>query len=82
MFIRHAWSPATRYSAPVEVTLRALSVAMAIDTSGFLIENVPPNPQHCSAPGRSSSSIPPTARNSRSGRSPTFATRIEWQVGW
>ena len=59
-----------------------LSAHIAADTSGFFTANVPPNPQHVSASGRSTRSMPPTARSSRSGESPTCIIRREWQVGW
>ena len=48
MCIRHERSPAHRTSAPVSITASILSASIAADTSGFLIENVPPNPQHSS----------------------------------
>ena len=55
--------------------------SMATDTSGFFIENVPPNPQHSSASGRSTIVIPRTAPRSRSQRLPTPSNRVEWQEG-
>src|SRR6185437_5976953 len=73
MCIRQELSAATRYCAPVPTALASLSVPIATETSGFLIEKVPPNPQHSSAPGSSASSSPATARSSRTGRSPTFS---------
>jgi hypothetical protein len=59
-----------------------LSASIADDTAGFFSANVPPNPQHCSAPGSSARSMPSTARSSCSGRWPTRSSRSEWQVGW
>ena len=82
MCSRHEASPAVSTSAPVEATAATLSSSMAVDVSAFLTANVPPKPQHCSAPGSSTRSMPPTSRSSRSGLSPTRVTRSEWQVGW
>ncbi len=82
MCARHELSPATSTSAPVSRTCLALSAPIAIEVSAFLIAKVPPNPQHSSAAGSSTRSIPRTSRSSRSGRSPTCSIRSEWQVGW
>ena len=82
MCIRHDESPAVQTSARVATTLLILSASIAVETSGFFTENVPPNPQHESAAGNSIRSRPRTARNSRSGLSPTCSMRSEWQVGW
>ena len=49
MCIRHELSPATRTSAPVSRTCRALSAPIAIEVSAFFRANVPPKPQHSSA---------------------------------
>jgi hypothetical protein len=68
-------------SAPVSRIRRSLSVSIAVEVSAFLTAKVPPNPQHSSASASSRSSIPPTARNSRSGLSPTSSIRRLWQVG-
>src|SRR5262249_38875959 len=80
--IRQEPSPAGHTSAPVASTERILSASMAVDTAPFLTANVPPNPQHTSASGSSTRSMPATLRSSRSGRSPTRSRRSEWQVGW
>ena len=61
---------------------RILSASIAVEMSAFFTANVPPKPQHSSAPGSSTRSIPRTARSSRSGLSPTRSIRSEWQVGW
>ena len=82
MCIRQDESPAVSTSAPVRVTQRILSASIAADVSAFFSANVPPNPQHWSASGSSTRSIPRTARSRRSGRSPTRSIRSEWQVGW
>ena len=81
-YIRHDESPATSTSAPVSRTWRTLSPPMATDTSAFFTAKVPPKPQHSSACGSSTRSMPRTARSSRNGRSPTPSIRSEWQVGW
>ena len=62
--------------------LSHLSASIAPETPAFFTANVPPKPQHSSAPGSSTSSIPRTARSSRSGRSPRRSMRRPWQVGW
>jgi hypothetical protein len=82
MCIRQELSPALHSSAWVDSTLRILSASMAAETSGFFTAKVPPNPQHDSASGSSTRSIPRTSRSRRSGRSPTRSSRREWQVGW
>jgi hypothetical protein len=82
MCIRQDASPAVSASAPVDSTWRILSASIAVDVSGFLSANVPPNPQHWSAAGSSINVIPRTWRSSRSGLSPTRSMRNEWQVGW
>ena len=81
MCIRHELSAAHSTSAPVWRTAATLSAQIAADTSGFFTANVPPNPQHTSASGRSARSRPRTARSSRSGASPTCSIRSEWQLG-
>ena len=58
MFIRQDASPAVHRSAPVPTTLRTLSASIADEVSAFLMENVPPKPQHSSAPGSSTRSMP------------------------
>ena len=70
MCMRHELSPATQTSAPVSSTHRILSSSIAAEVSAFLTANVPPKPQHSSASGSSTRSMPPTARRSFSGRSP------------
>ena len=82
MCSRQDASAAAAKVAPVCCTAAILSASMAPDTAGFFSANVPPNPQHCSAPGSSTRSMPPTARSSASGRWPTRSSRSEWQVGW
>ena len=82
MCIRQELSAAHSTSAPLRRTAATLSAHMAADTSAFFTANVPPNPQHASASGRSTSSRPRTARSSRSGASPTLSIRSEWQLGW
>ena len=82
MCIRHELSAAQSTSAPLIRTAATLSAQIAADTSGFFTANVPPNPQHVSASGRSARSRPRTARSSRSGASPTLSIRSEWQLGW
>ena len=71
MCIRHELSPAHRTSAPVSSTWRTLSAPIATDVSAFFTANVPPKPQHASAPAARPGRGPRTARSSRSGRSPT-----------
>ena len=66
----------------VVATAASLSASIAVDVSAFLSANVPPKPQHWSAPGSSTRSMSRTARSSRSGLSPTCSIRREWQVGW
>ena len=46
MCIRHELSAAVQTSALVSSTHRALSDTIALDTSAFFNEKVPPNPQH------------------------------------
>ena len=82
MCARHELSPAVHTSAPVLSTQRTLSVSMAVEVSEFFSAKVPPKPQHVSEPGRSTRSMPRTARSSRAGLSPTRSSRAEWQVGW
>ncbi len=81
MCIRHELSAEVQTSARVSSTQRILSPSIAIDVSAFLTANVPPNPQHSSARGSSTRSIPRTALRSLSGASPTRSIRSEWQVG-
>ena len=81
MCIRHELSPAQTTSARDCRIAATLSAHMAADTSGFFTENVPPKPQHVSASGRSTRSMPRTSRSRRSGASPTCIMRSEWQVG-
>ena len=81
MCIRHELSPAHSTSALDCLTAATLSAHIAAETSLFFTANVPPNPQHVSASGRSAKSSPRTARSSRSGASPTRSIRIEWHVG-
>ena len=71
----------SRTSAPVATMFAHLSASIASETSAFLIEKVPPKPQHSAASGSSSSSSPRTCASSRCGASPTRVTRCEWQVG-
>jgi hypothetical protein len=59
-----------------------LSASIAVEVSAFFTANVPPNPQHWSASGSSSSVMPRTLRSRRSGLSWTLSRRSEWQVGW
>ena len=80
--MRHELSPATSTSAPVERTCEALSDPIATEVSAFFRAKVPPNPQHSSARGSGTRSIPRTAASNRVGRSPTRSIRSEWQVGW
>ena len=82
MCIRQDESTAQTTSARVSSTLRILSASIAVDTSAFFTANVPPNPQHSSASGSSTSSSPRTEESSRSGPSPTRSARSEWHVGW
>ena len=78
-----ASSPSAVRAARVSFLIAAtLSAHMAADTSGFLTENVPPKPQHVSASGRSTRSMPRTLRNSRCGTSPRCRLRSEWQLAW
>ena len=46
----------------------------------FFTANVPPNPQHRSRFGSSTSSIPRTFRSSRTGPSPKLQLRSPWQL--
>ena len=82
MCIRQELSADVQTSAPVSSRWRSLSESIAIEVSAFLTANVPPKPQHSWASSISTRSMPWTARSSRSGRSPTFSSRSEWQVGW
>ena len=82
MCMRHEVSPAVRTSAPDPRTSSTLSRPIATEVSAFLTANVPPNPQHASERGRSTSVRPSTAASSRVGRSPTPSRRVEWHVGW
>ena len=63
--MRHELSAAVTTSAPVSRIALTLSARMAADVSAFLTANVPPNPQHSSASGSSTSSMPRTAGRSR-----------------
>ena len=81
MCIRQELSLATQASAPVASTLRILSASIAVETSAFLIANVPPNPQHDSRRAtRPAQAGHPAQQPER--RSPTRSMRSEWQVGW
>ena len=82
MCMRQELSAAQSTSASVSRTLRTLSEHIAADTAGFFSENVPPKPQHSSAPPSGTSVRPRTCDNRSSGREPTFSERREWQVGW
>ena len=64
MCIRHELSAEAQTSARVSRMHRSLSPSIAIDVSAFFTANVPPNPQHSSARGSSTRSIPRTARRS------------------
>src|SRR6185437_13388386 len=81
MCMRQELSSAVHTSAPVSSTQRTLPESIAAETSAFLTANVPPNPQHSSASGRSIKSSPRTLRRSRAGLSPTCSERSEWQAG-
>ena len=58
MCIRHELSPAVHTSAPVVADAASLSASIAAEVSAFLTANVPPKPQHSSASGSSTSSMP------------------------
>ena len=76
MCIRQELSPATSTSASVSRTCRALSAPIATETSAFFTANVPPNPQHSSAPraGRPGSArAPPPAAVAAGRRRPAAA---------
>lgn len=75
MCMRHELSAAHSTSAPVDSALRTLSAPIAAETSEFFSANVPPNPQHSSAPGSSRSSSPLTAWSSLRGRSASPSPR-------
>ena len=81
MCIRHELSPAVTTSASVSLMWRILSESIAMDVSAFFTANVPPKPQHSSASGNSTSSMPRTALKSFFGASPTPSILKEWQVG-
>src|ERR1700674_5421533 len=51
--IKQDASAAVTNSAPVEVIIAILSASIAEDVSAFFTQKVPPNPQHCSADGNS-----------------------------
>src|SRR6056297_2109284 len=80
--IRQELSAAEHTSAPVSLIWRILSVSIAMDVSAFLMANVPPKPQHSSAIGNSTRSIPFTFLSSTRGALPMFNTLREWHVGW
>ena len=82
MLMRHELSADVQTSAPVSSMWRSLSESIAIEVSAFLTAKTPPKPQHSRAPSSSTRSMPWTARSSRSGRSPIFSSRSEWQVEW
>src|SRR5579875_899771 len=73
--MRHELSVAVQTSAPVLSTHRILSASMAAETSAFLIANVPPNPQHCSASGNSIKRSPRTLSSSWRGLLPRPSDR-------
>ncbi|GES17080.1 hypothetical protein Amac_106780 [Acrocarpospora macrocephala] len=75
--IKQELSAAQSTSAPVFMTFPTLSAHMAAEISRFLIANVPPNPQHSSAPGNATNSNPRTPSNNRRGRSPKCNPRNE-----
>ena len=75
MFNRHPRSPASTASAPVAAMSAALSPTILSEISGYLTQNVPPKPQHSSAPGNSRSSSPPTVDSSRRGCALTPSSR-------
>src|SRR5204863_10206609 len=79
---RHEPSTAVQNSAPLCSILVHLSASIALDVSAFLTAKVPPKPQHSVESCSSTSSRPRTRPSSRSGASPTWVTRSEWQVGW
>ena len=58
MCSRQDASAAAAKAAPVRCTAAILSASIAPDTAGFFSANVPPNPQHCSASGSSTRSMP------------------------
>ena len=82
MCIRQELSAAQTISAPVSSTARTLSASIADDTSAFFTANVPPKPQHSSAWGSSTSSMP--AHGAQQPQRPVAqpSSRSEWQVGW
>ena len=52
MFKRQPRSPARTNSAPVATMSVALSLTILSEMSGYLTQNMPPKPQHVSAPGQ------------------------------
>lgn len=77
MCIKQEESPAVSTSAWVPRTALILSASIAVEVSAFVTENVPPKPQHWSAAGSSTRSMPRTDLNSANGFSPTPSIRNE-----
>src|SRR6185437_7430920 len=75
MLRRQPMSPASSVSAPLATISAALSAAMRSEISGYLMQKVPPKPQHTSAPGSSCSRRPSTLASSRRGCSLTPSSR-------
>src|SRR6266446_857853 len=75
MFSRQPRSPASTASAPVPAMSASLSLTILSEMSGYLMQKVPPKPQHTSAPGSSLRLSPPTDASSRRGWSLTPSSR-------
>src|SRR2546423_9081854 len=75
MFKRQPRSPASTASAPVPTMSASLSLTILSEMSGYLMQKVPPQPQHTSAPGSSLRLSPPTEASSRRGWALTPSSR-------
>ena len=80
MLSRQPRSPASTASAPVAAMSAALSVTILSEISGYLTQNVPPKPQHTSAPGNSVKLSPSTDASSARGCCLTPSSRSPEQA--
>src|SRR5215210_2994306 len=80
--IRQLESQETIVSAPLFSRAAIFSSAIAVDTSGILTENMPPNPQHNSSLSHSTSSRPETPFSRSRGSSKIPSSRRWWQPVW
>src|SRR5215211_2764508 len=80
--IRQLESQDITVSAPLFSRAAIFSSAIAVETSGILTENIPPNPQHSSSFSHSRSSRPETPFRRSRGSFKIPSSRRWWQPVW